>query len=242
MFVTSTTTLHLAFNLPLSKLYVNSLLSTLNARASAQNRRSTLHNTGLHGVSSSRLKIAEAGLTSTLSAYSPTTSHDAVAKDFAPTPAQGYRHHAASAEPYGHESRSTNKTNARQSLDSKRLPGSRGLLNPWKRSHPAEAIGNTASTVAQQAENDGVQIVTVEERFESGTLPSCGTLPPAISLKLLNKSTSFTTESQYSGKGGDPMDAGDIGNAMPLQRIRTTVQDGDKSLSDSAIRHPYNQC
>ncbi|GAC95650.1 hypothetical protein PHSY_003226 [Pseudozyma hubeiensis SY62] len=32
LFVASTTTLHLVFNLPLAKLYVNSLLSTLNAR------------------------------------------------------------------------------------------------------------------------------------------------------------------------------------------------------------------
>uniref|UniRef100_V5EWD4 DUF6534 domain-containing protein n=2 Tax=Kalmanozyma brasiliensis (strain GHG001) TaxID=1365824 RepID=V5EWD4_KALBG len=32
LFLTSTTTLHLVFNLPLAKLYVNSLLSTLNAR------------------------------------------------------------------------------------------------------------------------------------------------------------------------------------------------------------------
>lgn len=37
LFLASTTTLHLIFNLPLSKLYVNSLLATLNARAFATN-------------------------------------------------------------------------------------------------------------------------------------------------------------------------------------------------------------
>lgn len=37
LFLASTTTLHLVFNLPLAKLYVNSLLSTLNARVTINN-------------------------------------------------------------------------------------------------------------------------------------------------------------------------------------------------------------
>lgn len=49
LFVASTTTLHLVFNLPLAKLYVNSLLSTLNARSLISNQQ---HRSNTHDVSS----------------------------------------------------------------------------------------------------------------------------------------------------------------------------------------------
>ncbi|CAO1631380.1 unnamed protein product [Sympodiomycopsis kandeliae] len=51
LFVASTTTLHLVFNLPLAKLYVNSLLSTLNARSlmSNQANRSNTHDISSNG-------------------------------------------------------------------------------------------------------------------------------------------------------------------------------------------------
>lgn len=43
LFCASTTTLHLVFNLPLAKLYVNSLLSTLNARTLISNQQRSTH-------------------------------------------------------------------------------------------------------------------------------------------------------------------------------------------------------
>lgn len=48
-FCVSTTTLHLVFNLPLAKLYVNSLLSTLNARSLISNQRSQAHDVSSGG-------------------------------------------------------------------------------------------------------------------------------------------------------------------------------------------------
>lgn len=62
VFLTSKTTLHLVFNLPLAKLYVNSLLSTLNARAFAQNSRYTMNTSALRmGGVSNNLRMAESG-------------------------------------------------------------------------------------------------------------------------------------------------------------------------------------
>jgi len=59
--VASSSTLHLIFNLPLAKLYVNSLLSTLNARAFASNSRYTMHSSALRNVGNNQLKQQESG-------------------------------------------------------------------------------------------------------------------------------------------------------------------------------------
>ncbi|CBQ67662.1 conserved hypothetical protein [Sporisorium reilianum SRZ2] len=62
LFLASTTTLHLLFNLPLAKLYVNSLLSTLNARATIGSAgqqytmEGSLSDNARRGVSTTRTK------------------------------------------------------------------------------------------------------------------------------------------------------------------------------------------
>jgi hypothetical protein len=61
VFLGSSTTLHLIFNLPLAKLYVNSLLSTLNARAFAKNSRYTMNSSALRNMGGNNLKLAESG-------------------------------------------------------------------------------------------------------------------------------------------------------------------------------------
>jgi hypothetical protein len=62
LFLASPTTLHLVFNLPLAKLYVNSLLSTLNARAFANNTRYTMHSSALrNGGANNQLSQQESG-------------------------------------------------------------------------------------------------------------------------------------------------------------------------------------
>ncbi|UZJ53242.1 hypothetical protein CBS101457_002562 [Exobasidium rhododendri] len=79
LFLASPTTLHLVFNLPLAKLYVNSLLSTLNARAFANNTRYTMHSSALrHEGGNNHLSRQESGaIQSTVSAkgFTPISSN-----------------------------------------------------------------------------------------------------------------------------------------------------------------------
>lgn len=82
LFVCSTTTAHLLFNLPLAKLYVNSLMSTLNARAMLQDRQRYTMNTSSNGGGAGKEAGAGSGVRNTRhSRFVPTASNNTITEN-----------------------------------------------------------------------------------------------------------------------------------------------------------------
>lgn len=136
VFLASPSTLHLVFNLPLAKLYINSLLSTLNARAFTSNARYTMHSSALRNVHVNQLKQAESGAIRSQGSgkgFNPISSNSEVTAVVA----------------------GDAKTGAKK-----------GFL---------QGLAGTAAAEKQRRQ-EGIHIVTVEERFES-TLPNEGPQP-----------------------------------------------------------------
>ncbi|PWN42656.1 hypothetical protein IE81DRAFT_117480 [Ceraceosorus guamensis] len=81
LFVCSTTTAHLLFNLPLAKLYVNSLMSTLNARAMLQDRQRYTMNTSSTGGATKEAAAVSGVRNTRHSRFVPTASNNTVTEN-----------------------------------------------------------------------------------------------------------------------------------------------------------------
>lgn len=137
VFLGSSSTLHLVFNLPLAKLYVNSLLSTLNARAFTNTSRYTMHSSGLKNMGGNNaLNQQESGaVRSTVSA-------------------KGFNEISSNSEATAIAEKKPKTSN-----------GMRGYF-----------AGKVGTRSQPDANNDGIHILTVEERFESN-MPGIGPQP-----------------------------------------------------------------
>ena len=205
VFLASSTTLHLIFNLPLAKLYVNSLLSTLNARAFTSNARYTMHSSalrGMGGVTNQQLKMAESG---------GAIQSQGSAKGFNPVSSNS-------------EVATVNDNGARK--------------------------GMFKSGASNRRDDNGIHILTIEERFESD-IPQLGANPLPYTTRGM-RTPGESRKSSESSIEEDRFEEALAGNmrsegSLPLTALNNgrgrapSTSSPPRVASLQKANHPYNQ-